>query len=148
MILDFISNIKKHSLLHPHFRTVTEFIENNTLASFTPGKYPIQGDDIFVIVDHGLGKGRENARLEAHRVYIDIQYCLTGEDTIGIAPLSTCKETLEAYDQSRDIIFFKDSIKEWITITTEKCAIFFPCDAHAPLAGHGPIQKVVFKVKV
>jgi beta-galactosidase beta subunit len=45
-------------------------------------------------------------------------------------------------------MFFSDAIEEWITITSTTCAIFFPEDAHAPLATNDKIKKLVIKIKV
>jgi len=54
----------------------------------------------------------------------------------------------EPYDEKRDIIFFADECIEWVTITARQCIVFFPEDAHAPLAGVEPVKKAVFKIHI
>ena len=46
--------------------------------SLEPGKHPVQGEQIFAIVEACSGRSRAEARLECHRRYIDIQLVLAG----------------------------------------------------------------------
>ncbi len=54
----------------------------------------------------------------------------------------------EPYDEARDIVFFGDAPQTWTVLPTGKYMIFFPDDAHAPLAAAGPNTKAVIKVAV
>jgi YhcH/YjgK/YiaL family protein len=99
-------------------------------------------------VIRGQGQGHKGAKLEAHRRYIDIQYCVTGSDVIGWKPASTCRDPEQAYDEQKDLQFFRDAADSWVTIPQGSFGIFCPEDAHAPAGAEGPIHKVVVKVAV
>jgi len=148
LILEKITAIQKHAHLHPGFQLVADYIQLHDLNSLSLGKHHVADDSIFVIIEECKGRGQNGARLEAHRAYIDIQLCLTGNDLIGVKAITECKSVSVPYDSERDIIFFADEAETWITIDTETCAILFPEDAHAPLATEGKIKKAVFKIKV
>jgi len=148
VILDSISNIQNHSHLHPGFQIVADYLKENDLNSFSLGKHVITEDAIFVNIEECEGRGKSGARLEAHRAYIDIQFCLNNHDVIGLKSLSECTTIHEEYDIDRDILFFSDVPETWVTINETQCAILFPDDAHAPLAAEENMKKAVFKIKV
>ena len=110
------------------------------------------GDSLVLIIDHVEGKGREAARLEAHRKYIDVQLIIPGKGAVaeefGWRPAAACSQTTEKYDAAKDIVFFGDQPEIWFAVPPGYFAVFFPSDAHAPLAGKGAIRKAVVKVAV
>ena len=112
------------------------------------GRREIDGARLYALVVRGQGRGLQGAKLEAHRRYIDIQYSLTGHDVIGWKQASTCRNSAEAYNEAKDIQFFLDAPDSWVTVPQQSFGIFFPEDAHAPMAADGPVHKVVIKVAV
>jgi biofilm protein TabA len=148
MIITSIEQLQRYKHLHLGLEKAGEFLRRKDLSTLAEGRCEIDGDKLFALVSNNEGKGQEKARLEAHRKYIDVQFCLTGKDLIGVRPLAECKTVAVAYDETKDIVFFKEPSHEWISIEGDQCAVFFPEDAHAPLAGDGPCKKVVLKIKV
>jgi biofilm protein TabA len=146
MILDTIANIDRYAALHPLFPRAFEFLRNTNLLALAPGHYPIEGEQLFAIVEHVPGRTREEAQLECHRKYIDIQLVLEGVDEMGWKPLSDCREPVADYSAERDIQFFRDAPASWIATPPGAFCIFFPEDAHAPLVSAGSIRKVVVKI--
>ncbi len=123
-----------------------EFLQNTQLDELPDGKLEIDGGRLFAIVAHDQGRGRDGAILEAHRKYIDIQYVVSGNELIGWQPLPTCKTVKQAYNAETDLAFFLDRPSSWFELAPRSFAVFFPEDAHAPLAAQGPVHKVVVKV--
>lgn len=146
MILSSLSQSDRYTALHPLFPRVFAYIRNTDLHALAPGHYPIVGDDLFAIVEHELGRSREDAKLECHRKYIDIQLVLEGVDEMGWKPLADCCEPVSDYSTEKDIQFFRDAPVSWIATPPGAFCIFFPDDTHAPLVGTGRIRKVVFKI--
>jgi biofilm protein TabA len=103
---------------------------------------------MFVIIDRKDGRGHDGARLEAHRRYIDIQYTIHGDEEIGWSPLAACTAPAGPFDATKDIIFFDDAPSSWLSVPRGSFAIFFPEDAHAPLAGRGALTKAIVKIAV
>jgi biofilm protein TabA len=146
MILSTISQSDRYAPLHPLFTRAFEFIRNTDLLALVPGRYPIVGDDLFAIVENVAGRSREEAKLECHRKYIDIQLVLEGVDEMGWKALADCREPVADYNAEKDIQFFRDAPASWIATPPGAFCIFFPEDAHAPLVATGNIRKVIFKI--
>jgi YhcH/YjgK/YiaL family protein len=146
MILDTFVCAERYAGLHRRFGHALRFLAETDLESLPAGRTDIDGDDLFVILERRDGRGREAARLEAHRRYIDIQYTIRGEEEIGWTPLAACSAPAGQFDGARDIVFLDDAPRCWLTVPRGTFAIFFPEDAHAPLAGTGAVVKAVVKV--
>jgi YhcH/YjgK/YiaL family protein len=146
MIFDTIANANRYALLHPLFPRAFDFILNTDLSALTIGCYPIVSDELFVIVENVAARSREEAKLECHRKYIDIQLVLKGVDEMGWKPLSDCRDPVADYSMEKDIQFFRDAPTSWIATPPGAFCIFFPEDAHAPLVGTGNIRKLIFKI--
>jgi len=146
MIFDTLANAERYAVLHPLFPRAFEFIRNTDLLTLAPGRYPIVGDDLFVIVESVAGRSREEAKLECHRNYIDLQLVLEGVDEMGWKALSDCREAVADYSEERDVQFFRDTPASWIATPPGAFCIFFPEDAHAPLVSTGSIRKMIFKI--
>ena len=130
------------------FKKAFEFLVQNDIANMADGKHVIDGDNIFVSISNSQGKGVKNSKLEAHRKYIDIQYLVSGKELIGIKKTPDCKHVLTDYDPKKDIIFYKDVPDKFLKLKPGEFVVFFPDDAHAPLAGKTEVRKAVVKVSV
>jgi YhcH/YjgK/YiaL family protein len=147
MILDTLAQAQRYIALHPGFAPAFEFLKKTDLKSLEPGRHAIDGDRLWILVDHKDGRGREGARLEAHRGHIDIQFTFEGSEEIGWRPTPECQQPAGEFDGTKDIVFFDDRPTTWLSVKPGRFAIFFPDDAHAPLAGHGMVKKVIVKVR-
>ncbi len=148
MILDHLDNAERYAALHPGFSAAFEFLKRKDLADLSAGRHPLDGERLYVLVVQQDGRGRDKAKLETHRRYIDIQFTVTGADDIGWKPAAHCSGYDQDYNDEKDVAFFSDKPDVWVTIRPGTFGIFFPEDAHAPLGGTGPIHKVVVKVAV
>lgn len=131
-----------------YYKAALKFIAENDLSAMENGKHILDGDNLFVnIVDSKL-KTPQEARLEVHNVYIDIQVPLSKSESFGVKPRSEAKGPEGDFNTEKDILFYTD--KDWQTITVDKGQpiTFDPDTAHAPLIGEGEIHKAIFKVKV
>jgi YhcH/YjgK/YiaL family protein len=148
MVLDDLRNAKRYFDLHAGFRAGFDFLARTDLRGLECGKYELAGDRLFALMNRDPGRGHAGARLEAHRKYIDIQLLVDGREEIGWRPTSECSELTDPYSDERDIMFFADRPHAWIALPAGKFMIFYPEDAHAPLAATGDNIKAVIKVAV
>lgn len=133
---------------NPYYVKAIEYIQSTDLNSLENGKHFIDGDNLFVnIVDSNM-KTPQQARLEVHDNYIDIQIPLSKPEIFGVKPRSECQEPDGEFNREKDVMFFKDASEEFITAEIGEIMTFAPDTAHAPLIGEGTIHKAVFKVKV
>jgi biofilm protein TabA len=146
MILDTLERAGRYSGLHPAFAAAWDFLRAQPLAALAPGRHEIDGDRLFALVGEDAGRGQVAARLEAHRRYLDIQFVVSGRERIGWRALGECAQPEAPFDEVKDIGFFLDPPKVWVDVPPGHFVIFWPDDAHAPLAGEGPVRKIVLKV--
>ena len=148
MILDQLQNCKRYVAVHPGFKTAFEFLNRHDLADLAAGRHPIDGKKLYALVMRENGKGKNIAKLETHRLFIDVQFTVTGIDYIGWKPAVECTSETDGYNSEKDIAYFTDRPETWLSVPQDIFAVFFPEDGHAPLGGTGPIHKVVVKVPV
>lgn len=148
MIIDALTQAGRYQSLHPLFGQAIEFLRREDLPTLDDGKHTIIDDRLFVLIARGQGRGREQSPLEFHRRYIDIQYVVAGNEEIGLRSTPTCQRVASPYDEVKEFGLYHDAPTTWFALSAGQLAIFFPEDAHAPLAGHGPIHKAVVKVAV
>lgn len=149
MILDHLHNAHLYEALHPLFAKGFEYLKNTDFSRVENGKYELQGEDLFAIVNSYETEPREVRKWEAHRKYIDIQYIVSGIEEMAIAPLHYMK-TIQPYQAENDYALFEGP-GETITVPAGFFTIFFPTDVHMPNLIHGEacqIKKVVLKVRV
>lgn len=148
MLLSTLADSYRFDRLYPGFDRALEFLRQPDLARWPKGRHPLDGDRVIAIVEQRDAVGREKAVLEFHRRYVDLQYTVAGEEVMGWRALSECRQPREAFAEERDIGFFLDAPLVWVPVPPGHLAVFFPEDAHAPLAGRGPLHKVILKVAV
>lgn len=148
MILDTLSNTDKYKNLHPRFARAFDYIESLSLEGLAVGNYEIEGKDLYALISLKEGIKAEEAKLEAHNQYIDIQVCPTGTETLGWKPRAACKDIKTDYNEEKDVIFYNDTPDTYFQLKAGQFAIFYPEDVHAPMIGEGLIKKLVIKVKL
>ncbi len=146
MIADTLENLPRYFPLHPGFQVAYDFLRQENISQLEDGKHPIDGEKVFAVMAREKGRGKNDSPLEAHRNYIDIQFTVAGSDCIGWRNIQSCTPDAKGYDSASDLEFFVDAPEFWTSVPAGHFAVFFPEDAHAPLATEGSLQKVVVKV--
>ena len=148
MILDIRENLDQYRSLARGFDQAATYLLQPGLADLPSGRHDIDGDNVFAIVAREKGRKKEDAQLETHDRYLDIQMIIHGEDTMGWKPKATCQAPSGPHDPDKDIRFYRDEPDVFIPVRAGAFAIFFPEDAHMPLISQGEIHKVVIKIRV
>jgi len=122
-----------------------------TLKPDTPdATYEIIGRDVYAMVQSYETEAEPPPILEAHRKYIDIQYCIEGAEYIAVAPLD--ESTLKTpYDEAKDVAFYPaQKMMSLCAMTPGRFVLLFPSDEHfAKMAAEMPvrIKKAVVKLR-
>ncbi|MDD6337924.1 MAG: YhcH/YjgK/YiaL family protein [Lentisphaeria bacterium] len=148
MIYDHIDNI---ALYRFSAATLKAFEFLKTLTPDTPEEtFELMGRDLYVMVQSYETESEPSPILEAHRKYIDIQYCIANEEYIAVAPLdeSTIKTP---YDDTKDVVFYyAQKMMTLSAMTPGRFVLLFPTDEHfAKWAAEAPcrVKKAVVKLR-
>jgi YhcH/YjgK/YiaL family protein len=125
------------------------YLARTDFPDVAPGRYELDGDRVFALVQRYHTKPREQGVWEAHRRYLDVQYVAAGIECMGVAPLQNLTVT-QPYAADNDCELLAGN-GDLVTASASTFAIFFPQDAHMPCLACGepsPVVKVVVKVAV
>lgn len=146
-----LSECDRMASLHPRFATALAFLKRPDLATLAPGRYPLDGDDVFATISEiDLKVFGTTQRVELHHAYIDIQAPLSGPETIGTLELKPEETAKIAIDPARDIAFFEAATNP-VTLAPGDFMVIRPdAGAHAPgytLAAPGKVRKLIIKIR-
>jgi YhcH/YjgK/YiaL family protein len=150
MIADVLKNRHIYANISPRIKTALEYVAKTDFSVVEPGRYELDGSNLFVLVQAYDSIPREQGKWECHKKYIDIQYIAEGVEQIGCNNVDKMKVTTE-YNPEKDIAFLSGE-GDFITFSRGSYGIFFPEDAHQPKVAPnnipGAVKKVVVKIKV
>jgi len=148
MVLDKIENVHLYKNLSPALARALEYVASTDFSKVKPGRYDLEGDDIFAMVSEYETLPPEAGNLEGHRKYIDVQFMAEGEELVGYTHCNG-QTPVEAYSAEKDRAFYKEETSFFL-FPEKSFAIFWPDDLHMPniqVNAPGKVKKVVVKVK-
>lgn len=151
VISDRIINFEEYISLNKNLKKAFEFLKSADVDKLLDGRYEIDGENVFALVQSYRTKAENEVGWEAHKKYIDIQFIAKGTEAIGWKPADELT-VREGYSEKNDIAFYENP-PCWsrLVLTEGQFAVFFPSDAHKPcLAVQSPceVKKIVVKVKL
>jgi len=147
VIVDKLSNARSYSALGGGIVAALDYLRKTDFSALAPGRYELDGDKLYALVQQYDSKPREQGRLEAHRRYIDVQYVAEGAERMGYGNVDDLKVVTE-YDGTKDALFLQGE-SDFVVMHAGSFAVFWPQDAHMPgIALQAPqrVKKVVLKV--
>lgn len=149
MIADTIERSDRYDCLSGNFAAAFAFLRSADSGKLAAGRHDIDGDRVFALAQEYETAPFDARRWESHRRYADIQYVLSGKESIGWAPL----ERLELVEDSfadKDAGLYADApAAAEVAMDAGMFAVFFPADGHKPgcaRAGSSHVRKIVVKV--
>ncbi|GIU02974.1 YhcH/YjgK/YiaL family protein [Shewanella morhuae] len=153
MIVDTLANRHIYQSLSPRLATALAHLATTDFSQLPVGNYPLDGDNIFVIVNDYQTEPKSTKPFEVHQKYIDVQYVVSGEEEFGYLPLAD-QTPSKAYFEKHDYAEFdyqsNKADASFVQLKAGMFALFFPGDIHMPGAGDvaTAVRKVVIKVKI
>lgn len=149
MIVDNIENAKRYFNNESIFAKTLRFLGSTDFTTIDDGKYESDDPDMFYIVQRYATKPFPSGNLEAHHKFIDIQYLVSGEETIGYSHIDLL-ENIIPYKPEHDVAIYRlaQTISR-IVLQPKQFCLFFPWDAHLPsqfTEKSSPVLKVVAKI--
>ena len=148
MILSNLQNANRYKGLSSALDKAIDYLTGTDFASMENGRYPVDGDDVFALVQRYNTLDASEVKCEAHKNYLDVQCVISGDERIGYADISTLTPSTE-YNPEKDMQFFTGE-QAFIPLHTGDFMILFPEDCHSPKACFtepSPVVKVVLKVR-
>ncbi len=153
MIVDNLDNADLYYSLDPKIKKALLYLKNTDLLSMKAGKYEIEADNIFIIIDEYQTKSFEEKKWEIHKNHIDIQFIIKGQEQLAYLNIKDYEVEIP-YNKEKDISFGKAKDPLLTTFINAKegfFIIFTPQDAHIPaISINKPdyVKKAVVKIKV
>jgi len=150
MIIDTLSRAEKTTFYPAGIRQALHAVIAQDPHTLPPGKYIVDGDNLFFNVVEGETRPLAEQRPEYHQQYIDIHIVLTGEEIIGAGNKGLEIIPDGAFNDAHDIGFcMQISSETLIHLHPEEIAIVFPGELHRPMGSLGagaPLRKIIVKI--
>lgn len=146
MIIDTLANLEFYKGLNEQLYKGLKFLKETDVAALPVGRYEIDGDTVFALVQAYETHLPEECRWEAHYTYTDIQYVVEGSERMG---WKTLDGVVKTEDRPEDDVYFFESDGDHFVMHAGQFAVFAPQDAHRPgmaVDRQAPIKKIVVKV--
>lgn len=140
---------QQYAGISPRLDCALAYLQSHDLSSMEPGRYPIQGDDVWLRISDNHTKPESEALYEAHDQFIDIQMVVRGQEIIRCAFRRDMEGVMESHPE-RDISYYQ-GVGQPVLLSAGDFLILFPDDVHAPsLCVDTPadVRKALFKVRV
>lgn len=151
MILGLLAELdRQRQLLPPAIARALAAFQAQGLARKPPGRYDIEGEQIFCLVQDATPRALADCLSEAHHRHADIQIPLGAVERFGFAlpqsGLLPCDDQLE----SRDLAFYPTPANEFfMDVAPGAYVVFLPTELHRPcvlIEDRSAFRKVVIKV--
>lgn len=147
MILDTLDRLESYAFLSPLMGKVVEFFNSTDLSTLTPGRIVLQGDDLFVNVNRQDAQAREQAPIEAHKEYIDIQVPISAYEEMGFISAAYLPAPSVPYSAQKDVAFYPGLCDTYLNVKKGMFTVFFPGEGHAPAITKNGILKLIVKIR-
>lgn len=150
MITDKLINLKKYSEFAAYADDMLAFAERVEKENLEDGRYELQGENLFALLQTYVTKNLEDARMETHKIYSDLQYVVSGAEYIYWSPIDELTVEEDRTPEA-DLVFYKSEPANGRNLLTAGMfGAYFPQDGHRPSVAAGEpaqIKKIVFKFK-
>jgi biofilm protein TabA len=127
-----------------------EALQGVDLGAVAPGRYEIEGDRLFYLIQDAELKTLAESRAEAHRTYADIQIPFGAAERFGFALPQADLAPSDDQFETQDLAFYPTPAGEsFIDAAPGDFLVFLPGELHRPCLAIGEkktTRKVVVKV--
>jgi YhcH/YjgK/YiaL family protein len=148
MIIDSLANAALYRSVSPVIARAFDYVLHTNFAAMADGKHPVEGDEMFAMVQRYKTRPPGQGRWEAHLRYIDLQVVISGIERVGYGHIS--RFTAAPYDAEIDVTF-PAGTGDFVTATEGTFLLLWPEDVHMPgieVDEPTPVLKVVVKIAI
>ena len=107
-------------------RAAFDYLRRTDFSKTPDGRQEIDGDRVYAIVQRYRSKPSTEAKWEAHRRYLDVQYIAEGVERIGYAPLKDGLAVEHDYDSQKDYVLLSRPRAICLLVPAGSFAVFGP----------------------
>ena len=126
MIIDRIEEQERYYPLHPDMELAFAFLAE--APDLEPGRYELE-NGLFATVSEGDTRQMDTVSLEAHKKYIDLQYCIAGGERMSWAHIQELNATTD--DPEHDNYFYAGTSTS-VSIRPGMFYVMFPSEGPLP----------------
>jgi biofilm protein TabA len=148
MIADRLANGYRYTALGSRIARAFDVLARTDLAAAAEGRLEIDGANLYAMVQRYTTKLPKDGVWEAHRVYADLQYLVSGEERFGVGPAE--RFTPGAYDAEKDFERLTGD-GDFLRLRAGQFLLLWPDEPHMPgmaIDAPSPVKKVVVKIKI
>ncbi|NWK55168.1 YhcH/YjgK/YiaL family protein [Verrucomicrobiaceae bacterium N1E253] len=154
MIISTLTEADAQTTGSAAMKTALDFLKANFNGEITEGRFEVDDGELFGYSQvYQTELPGENVVYEVHRRYIDVQYIISGSETMRWLPLDELSET-QPYDVEGDYLLgiAGGSHYSEISFREGQIMVMYPGDAHAACLaspeGVQEVRKLVVKVPI
>ena len=151
-----LGNIDKIGSQEKHFpealKRAMSFLKRADFSKIEKGKHPLEGEKMFVIFDEYETKSRDDKKAEMHMKFIDVQFIVSGEESMGFSFDNGNSIAVEKYSPEKDAALY-DKVDEenYFAVRKGMYVIFYPGEIHRPgcnLNAESEVRKAIVKINI
>lgn len=151
MIVGLLCDVaKQKSVLPTAIVRAIEALQSLNLAAVDVGRYELEGDKLFYLVQDVTLRTMDESRCEAHHNYADVQIPLSTGERYGFSLPQAGLLASEDLLEEKDIAFYPNPANEFfMDIEPGTYAVFMPKELHRPclaIKDKTSIRKAVIKI--
>lgn len=151
MIIGQLSDVARQQALLPAavVRGI-EALSRLDLLGMAPGRYELDGDKLFYLIQDAVPRTLDEGRPEAHQLYADVQIPVSASERYGFSLPQADLVATDDHLEDRDLAFYPSPRNEFfMDIAPGAYAVFLPNELHRPcivIESKSAFRKAVIKV--
>lgn len=150
MILDNINNFLKYARSSESSLLAYDFIMNFKKKELPVGRYELDGDRCYALVQEYETAPELEKDFESHRRYIDLQYIIEGCEEMYWQQTNSLEEKIP-YNEEADVAFYSGAVSCRFQVRADEFVVFYPQDGHKPgccVQFPDKVRKIVIKMLI
>lgn len=132
MIVGNLQNREWYLAVHPQMKRAFDFLEECMAHGAQPGRYELDGGEVYALVFRYAPGEKDNPRYETHDHCLDIQCMAAGSEFQWYCPRKDLTP-LAGYDPEKDVSFYGfQGQGSRLHLKAGDFAVYFPQDGHLP----------------
>jgi len=151
MILGLLSELgRQKTALPTAVVRALEAFQALGIADKAPGRYELEGEEMFCLVQDAVPRTVADSQCEAHRRYVDIQIPISAVERFGFSLPQTGQVANDDRLEASDLAFYPTPSNEFfMDVEPGSYVVFLPTELHRPcivISEETEFRKVVIKV--